>query len=225
MRQVETATRLEQEQVELYELEEKGERLDLLSRGRKELKMRTLVEKSLGEKQAMLRDAIRNTKSEGLLLENQLKALRHERRTSDGDSAKKPESPVFQEVKVLLGKQRDLEKEHFTGITLAAENAAALNASMKRLEKMIERKAEAEAALKLPSCQDAPLLKKLDSEAASNEDESKVKFAKQGTACPEALKKLADMSEEVKSKEKEVLASLSSLRALVADDQERLLAR
>merc|ERR1719209_2303848 len=91
---------------------------------------------------------------------------------------------------------------------------------------MIERKAEAEAALKLPSCQGAPLLKKLDSEAAaSNEDESKVKFAKQGTACPEALKKLADMSEEVKSKEKDVLASLSSLRALVADDQERLLAR
>ena len=223
LRQVETATRLKQEQVELYELEKKGDRLDSLSRGRRELKMRTLVEKSLGEKQAMLREAIRNTKSEGLLLENQLKALRHERRTPD--TAKKLESPVFQEVKVLLGKQRDLEKEHFTGVALAAENAAALNASMKRLEKMIERKAEAEAALKLPSCQGAPILKKLDSEAASIEDESKVKVANQGTACPEALKKLADMSEEVKSKEKDVLASLSSLRALVADDQERLLAR
>ena len=100
MRQVETATRLKQEQVELYELEEKGERLDSLSRGRKELKMRTLVEKSLGERQAMLREAIRDTKSEGLLLENQLKALRHERRTPD--TAKKPESPVFLEAKVLL---------------------------------------------------------------------------------------------------------------------------
>ena len=33
------------------------------------------------------------------------------------------------------------------------------------------------------------------------------------------------MSEEVKSKEEEVFVSLSSLRALVADDQERLLAR
>merc|ERR1719201_27260 len=33
------------------------------------------------------------------------------------------------------------------------------------------------------------------------------------------------MNEEVKSKEEEVFASLSSLRALVADDQERLLAR
>ena len=104
LRQVETATRLKQEQAELYELEENGERLDSLSRGRRELKMRTLVEKSLGERQALLREAIRNTRSEGLLLENQLKALRQERRTSD--SAKRPESPVFPEAKILLGKQR-----------------------------------------------------------------------------------------------------------------------
>ena len=98
---------------------------------------------------------------------------------------------------------------------------------MKRLEKMIERKSEAEAALKLPFCRGAALPQKLNvnSDTASEEDESKAKFAKQGAACPEALKKLADMSDEVKSKEEDVLASLSNLRALVADDQERLLAR
>ena len=45
------------------------------------------------------------------------------------------------------------------------------------------------------------------------------------SATQTALKKLAAMTEEVKSKEEEVFASLSSLRALVADDQERLLAR
>ena len=220
-RQVEMATRLKREQAELYELEEKGERLDSISRGRREFKTRTLVEKSLGERQALLREAIRNTKSEGLLLENQLKSLRHERRTSD--CAKRPESPVFPKAKFLLGKQRDLEKEHISEICLAAENAAALDASMKRLEKMMERKSEAEAALNLPFCRGAVLLENLNS--AASEDESKCKIAKQVAACPEALKKLAAMSEEVKSKEEEVFASLSSLRALVADDQERLLAR
>ena len=102
MRQVETATRLKREQAELYELEEKGERLDSISRGRRELKTRTLVEKSLGERQALLREAIRNTKSEGLLLENQLKSLRHERRTSD--CAKRPESPVFSKGQIPPGK-------------------------------------------------------------------------------------------------------------------------
>ena len=220
--QVEAATRLKQEQTEVYELEEKGERLDSQMRGRREMKMRSLVEKSLGEGQALMRESIRNTRSEGLLLENQLNSLRHERKTSD--SAIRPEPPVFPEAKLLLEKQRDLEKEHFSEICLAAENAAALDASIKRLEKMIERKYEAEAALNLPFCQNATLLKNLNS-AASEEDESRANFAKQGAACPEALKKLADMSDEAKSKEEEVLASLSSLRALVADDQERLLTR
>jgi len=218
---VETATRLKQEQAELYELEEKGERLDSLSRGRRELKTRTLVEKSLVERQTLLREAIRNTRSEGLLLEDQLKSLRHERRTSD--CGKSSELPVFPEANVLLGKQRDLEKEHISVICLAAENAAALDASMKRLEKMMERKSEAEAALKLPFCRGAPLLENLNSVASG--DESKLKIANNVAASPEALKKLASLSEEVKSREEEVLSSLSSLRALVADDQERLLAR
>ena len=55
----------------------------------------------------------------------------------------------------------------------------------------------------------------------SEEVESKHNLAKQGaSACPEALKKLADMSDEVKSKEEELLATISSLWVLVADDQE-----
>ena len=46
----------------------------------------------------------------------------------------------------------------------------------------------------------------------SEEVESKHNLAKQGaSACPEALKKLADMSDEVKSKEEELLATISSL--------------
>ena len=95
---------------------------------------------------------------------------------------------------------------------------------MKRLEKMIARKSEAEAALNLPLCRGAdPAVENLN--VVASDDESKSKIANRVDACPEALKKLADMSEEVKSKEEEVLASLSSLRALVADDQERLLAR
>ena len=95
---------------------------------------------------------------------------------------------------------------------------------MKRLEKMIKRKSEAEAALDLPLCRGAdPALGNLN--VAVFEDESKSKIANEVDACPEALKKLVDMSEEVKSKEEEVFASLSSLRALIADDQERLLAR
>ena len=73
LRQVETATRLKQEQAEVYELEEKGEMLDSLMRGRREMKMRTLAEKSLGERQALLREAIRNTNSGSLMLENQLR--------------------------------------------------------------------------------------------------------------------------------------------------------
>ena len=222
LRQVEAATRLKQEEVELFELEEQGERLDSCSHGRREQKTKTLVEKSSGERQVLLREAIRNTRNEGLLLENQLKTLRQERRTSD--CSKRSESPVFPEAQVLLGKQRDLQKEHFSEICLAAENAAALDASMKRLEKMIARKSEAEAALNLPLCRGAdPAVENLN--VVASDDESKSKIANRVDACPEALKKLADMSEEVKSKEEEVLASLSSLRALVADDQERLLAR
>ena len=224
--QVEMATRLKQEQAEVRELEEKGERLDSLMRGRREMKMRTLAEKSLGERQALLREAIRNTKSEGLLLENQLKSLRHERRTSDG-SATRPELAVFPEINLILGKQEDLEKEHFSEVCLAAENAAALDASKKRLENMIERNSEAETAPKMPFCQDpASSQKKKLNIKSTDEDESKANIVKQDTAaCPEALKKLTDMSDEVKLKEEELLMSLSSLRALVADDQEKLLAR
>ena len=66
LRQVETATRWKQEQ----EPEEKGERLDSLMRGRRLLKMRTLAEKSFGGRKALLREAIRNTNSESLMLEN-----------------------------------------------------------------------------------------------------------------------------------------------------------
>jgi len=223
LRQVETATRLKQEQAEVYELEEKGEMLDSLMRGRREMKMRTLAEKSLGERQALLREAIRNTRSEGLILENQLKSLRQERKASDG--ATRPEVPVFPEINIILGKQEDLEKEHFSEICLAAENSAALDASMKRLEKMIERKSSAEAALKMPFCQDPTSRKKLNC-ATPVKDESIPNLAKQSAAaCPEALKKLADMSDEVKTKEEELLTSLISLRALVEDDQEKLLAR
>ena len=224
LRQVETGTRLKQEQVEVYDLEEKGEMLDSLMRGRREMKMRTLAEKSLGERQALLRDAIRNTRSEGLMLENQLKSLRQERKASDG--ATRQEVPVFPEINIILGKQEDLAKEHFSEVCLAAENAAALDASMKRLEKMIERKSEAEAALKMPFCQDPVSRKKQKCAVAYEEDESKTNLTKQSTAaCPEALKKLANMSDEVKSKEEELLTSLISLRALVEDDQEKLLAR
>ena len=86
-----------------------------------------------------------------------------------------------------------------------------VDASMKRLEKMIERKSVTEAALKIPFCQDPVSRKKLNLEP-SEEGESKRNLAKQGAAaCPEALKKLADMSNEVKPKEEELLATISSL--------------
>ena len=86
-----------------------------------------------------------------------------------------------------------------------------LDASMKRLEKMIQRKSVAKAALKMPFCQDQVSRKKLDLKP-SDEGESKANLLKQGAAAnPKALKKLADMSDEVKSKEEELSATISSL--------------
>ena len=217
LRQAEAATRLRQEQAEVIELEEKGEMLDSLLGGRRELKMRTLAEKSMGEMQALLREAIRNTRSEGLLLENELKSLRHERKTKDGSPM--PKLAEFPEVKSILEKQAELEREHLSEFCLAAENSAALDASMKRLEKMLERKSEAEAALNMPFCREVAVQKMQD------DVESAQKSPKLRAACPEALKKLAYLTEEVNSKEGEVLASLSSLQMVVADDRERLLLR
>ena len=217
LRQAEAATKLMQEQAEVIELEEKGEMLDSLLGGRRELKMKTLVEKSMGEMQASLRDAIRNTRSEGLLLEKQLRSLKDQRKSQDGSS--RPQLAEFPKVKFLLEKQAELEREHLSEFCLAAENSAALDASMKRLEKMLERKSEAEAALNMPFCREVAVQKMQD------DVESAPKSPKLRAACPEALKKLAYLTEEVNSKEGEVLASLSSLQMVVADDRERLLLR
>ena len=115
--------------------------------------------------------------------------------------------------------QAELEREHLSEFCLAAENSAALDASMKRLEKMLERKLEAEAALNMPFCREVAVQKMQD------DVESAPKSPKLRAACPEALKKLAYLTEEVNSKEGEVLASLSSLQMVVADDRERLLLR
>ena len=217
LRQAEAATKLMQEQAEVIELEEKGEMLDSLLGGRRELKMKTLVENSMGEMQASLRDAIRNTRSEGLLLEKQLRSLKDQRKSQDGSS--RPQLAEFPKVKFLLEKQAELEREHLSEFCLAAENAAALDASMKRLEKMLERKSEAEAALNMPFCREVAVQKMQD------DVESAPKSPKLRAACPEALKKLAYLTEEVNSKEGEVLASLSSLQKVIADDRERLLLR
>ena len=97
-------------------LEEKGERLYSIMGGCRELKTRTPAAKNLGEGQALLREVIRNTKSEGLKLETQLKSLGHERRTSD--STTKPELPVCPEIVNILGWRKTHEKEHFSKIFL-----------------------------------------------------------------------------------------------------------
>ena len=205
--------------MEAQELEQRGDRLDTMLRGHKEAKLRSLVENGAAERQALMREAIRKTNCEGVALENELRSLKNKRRDSTDET--KPEAlTVSQDLKIVLGRQGDLEKDHLSETCLAAENAASLDASMRRLEMMMERRAKAEASMKVPSSQEA--WRKESNDAGRNPSPLPPKHT---AVCPEVLKRLTDLSGEVEIKEKEVIVSMSNLRDVVKEDQKKLLAR
>ena len=188
-------------------------------RGHKEAKLRSLVENGASERQALMREAIRNTKCEGIALENELRSLKNKRRDCSDDM--KPEDlSVSQDMKIVLGRLEDLEKDHLSETFLAADHAVALEASMRRLEMMMERRVKAEASIKAPSAQEA--WRKESNNVGRNPSPLP---PMQTAVCPEVLRRLADLSGEVEIKEKEVMVSLSNLRDVVKEDQKKLLAR
>ena len=188
-------------------------------RGHKEAKLRSLVENGAAERQALMREAIRKTNCEGIALENELRSLKQKRRECSDDI--KPEAlTVSQDMKIVLGRREDLEKDHLSETCLAAEHAAALETSMRRLEMMMERRAKAEASMKIPSSQEAWR------KETNNVGRNPSPLPPTHTAvCPEVLKSLSDLSGEVEIKEKEVIVSMSNLRDVVKEDQKKLLAR
>ena len=205
--------------MEAQELEQRGDRLDTMLRGHKEAKLRSLVENGASERQALMREAIRNTNCEGVALENELRSLKNKRRDCS-DDMKPDDLLVSQDLVIALGRLEDLEKDHLSETRLAAENAAALEASMKRVEMMMERRGKAEASIKAPSLQE-PWRKE-----ANNAGRNPSPLPPTHTAvCPEVLKSLSDLSGEVEIKEKEVIVSMSNLRDVVKEDQKKLLAR
>ena len=205
--------------MEAKELEQRGERLNTMFRGHKEAKLRSLVENGAAERQAPMREAIRNTNREGIALENELRSLKNKRRDCSDDM--NPEDlSVSQDMKIVLGRLEDLEKDHLSETFLAADHAAALEASMRRLEMMMERRVKAEASIKAPSSQEA--WRKESNNVGRNPSPLP---PMQTAVCPEVLRRLADLSGEVEIKEKEVMVSLSNLRDVVKEDQKKLLAR
>ena len=205
--------------MEAQELEQRGDRLDTMFRGHKEAKLRSLVENGAAERQALMREAIRKTNCEGVALENELRSLKNKRRDSTDET--KPEAlTVSQDLKIVLGRQGDLEKDHLSETRLAAENAASLDASMRRLEMMMERRVKAEASIKAPSSQE--IWRKESNNPGRIISSSP---STQTLVCPEVLKRLTDLSGEVEIKEKEVMVSLSNLLDVVKEDQKKLLAR
>ena len=210
---------IKQGHMEAQELEQRGERLDTMFRGHKEAQLRSLVEKGAAERQALMREAIRSTNCEGIALENELRSLKQKRRDCNDDI--KPEAlTASQDMKIVLGRLGDLMKDHLSETRLAAENAAALDASMRRLEMMMERRVKAEASIKAPSSQEAWR------QESNNAGGNPSSFPSTQTAvCPEVLKRLTDLSGEVEIKEKEVIMSLSNLRDVVKEDQKKVLAR
>ena len=71
--------------MEAKELEQRGERMNTVFRRHKEAKLRSLVENGAAERQALMREAIRNTKCEGIALENELRSLKNKRRDCSDD--------------------------------------------------------------------------------------------------------------------------------------------
>ena len=203
----------------VQELEQRGERVNTMFRGHKEAKLRSLVENGAADRQALMREAIRNTKCEGVALENELRSLKNKRRDCSDDM--KPEAlTVSQDLNIVLGRLGDLEKDHLSETRLAAENAASLDASLRRLEMMMERRVKAEASMKVPSSQEA--WRKESNNAGRNPSPLPPTHT---AVCPEVLKRLADLSGEVEIKEKEVIVSMSNMRDVVKEDQKKLLAR
>ena len=184
--------------------------------------MRSFVENGALERQMMMREVIRNTNFEGIALENELRSLKNmKNKRRDCSEVMKPRDlSVSQDMKIVLGRREDLEKDHLSETLLAAEHAAALEASMKRVEMMMERRVKAEASMKVPSSQE-PWRKE-----SNNAGRNLLPLPPTHTAvCPEVLKRLADLSGEVEIKEKEVIVSLSNLRDVVKEDQKKLLTR
>ena len=188
-------------------------------RGHKEAKLRSLVENGASERQALMREAIKKTNCEGVALENELRSLKNKRRDCS-DDMKPDDLLVSQDMVIVLGRQEDLEKDHLSETRLAAENAAALEASMKRVEMMMERRVKAEASIKAPSSQE--IWRKESNNPGRILSSSP---STQTLVCPEVLKRLTDLSGEVEIKEKEVIVSMSNLRDVVKEDQKKLLAR
>ena len=205
--------------MEAQELEQRGERLNTMFRGHKEAKLRSLVENGASERQELMREAIKKTNCEGVALENELRSLKNKRRDCS-DDMKPDDLLVSQDLVIALGRLEDLEKDHLSETRLAAENAAALEASMKRVEMMMERRGKAEASIKAPSSQE--IWRKESNNAGRNPSPLP---PTQTLVCPEVLKRLTDLSGEVEIKEKEVIVSMSNLRDVVKEDQKKLLAR
>ena len=205
--------------MQAQELEQRGERLNTMFRRHKEAKLRSLVENGASERQALMREAIKKTNCEGVALENELRSLKNKRRDCS-DDMKPKDLLVSQDMVIVLGRQEDLEKDHLSETRLAAENAAALEASMKRVEMMMERRVKAEASIKAPSSQE--IWRKESNNPGRILSSSP---PTQTAVCPEVLKRLTDLSGEVEIKEKEVIVSLSNLLDVVKEDQKKLLAR
>ena len=184
--------------------------------------MRSFVENGALERQMMMREVIRNTNFEGIALENELRSLKNmkNKRRDCSDDIKPEALTASQDMKIVLGRLEDLEKDHLSETSLAAENAAALDASMRRLEMMMERRVKAEASIKPPSSQEA--WRKESNNVGRNPSSSP---PTQTAVCPEVQRRLTDLSGEVEIKEKEVMVSLSNLRDVVKEDQKKLLAR
>ena len=184
--------------------------------------MRSFVENGALERQMMMREVIRNTNFEGIALENELRCLKNmKNKRRDCSEVMKPRDlSVSQDMKIVLGRREDLEKDHLSETCLAAENAAALEASMTRLEMIMERRVKAEASIKAPSSQEA-WRKELNNSGRNSSSLPPTQTA----VCPEVLKRLTDLSGEVEIKEKEVIVSMSNLRDVVKEDQKKLLAR
>jgi len=219
LRQAEGSKRIKQGHMQAQELEQRGERMNTMFRGHKEAELRSLVENGASERQALMREAIKKTNCEGVTLENELRSLKNKRRDFS-DDMKPKDLLVSQDMVNVLGRRKDLEKDHLSETCLAAEHAASLDASMRRLEMMMERRVKVEASMKVPSSQEA--WRKESNDAGRKPSP----FSPTHTAvCPEVVKRLTDLSGEVEIKEKEVIVSMSNLRDVVKEDQKKLLAR
>ena len=185
-----------------------------------------IMQEVVGREEANLREAVRNTMSEGLLLEKQLRSLQGREGAAPPAAVEQETAPGLRDVRRAAEEQGRLG-ERRRGVTrLVGGNTDALQQTVAEVQAALHRLARAEAALAVKSEDKIKSEEVVDLTKFKEEDmKTQDIYSQEQAICDTLKQETGKVDKDVRQKMESVVKVMAGLKEVVTADMEGVLVR